>query len=100
MVNCLILARAEAFASKNSVSLAVTDAVGMGAGFIWALMLLGLVREIIGQGKIFGFYILGNWWPKWLIMLLPPGAFITLGLLLGLINHLTKSRSASEGHVH
>jgi len=100
VVNCLILARAEAFASKNSVSLSITDAAGMGAGFVWALMLLGLVREIIGQGKVFGLVILGNWWPKWLIMLLPPGAFITLGLLLGLINHLTKSRPTSEGHVH
>ncbi|MFC1510890.1 electron transport complex subunit RsxE [Candidatus Margulisiibacteriota bacterium] len=82
VVNCIILGRAEAFASKHSPHTAFVDAVGMGVGFTIALLVLGTIREILGSGTIFG---LINFEP-WVIMILPGGAFITLGLLVGLMN--------------
>lgn len=91
VVNCIILARAEAFASKNSVLSSVFDALGMGTGYTLALVVVGSIREILGNGTIFGFDLLGPLgYQKFVIMLLPPGAFITLGLLMGLMNKLTK----------
>ncbi len=94
VVNCLILGRCEAFASKNGVGDSIFDAVGMGLGFTWALTLLGSIREILGMGTIFGFAIPGftSWWTPWTIMVLPAGAFLTLGILLGLMNYLTRSK--------
>ena len=91
VVNCIILGRAEAFASKNSVSRSILDALGMGIGFTLALTVLGSIREILGNGTIFGFELLtGLGYQKFIIMLLPPGAFIALGLLMGLMNKMTK----------
>ncbi len=91
VVNCIILGRAEAFASKNSVFSSILDALGMGIGFTLALTLLGSIREILGNGTIFGFDLLtGLGYQKFIIMLLPPGAFIALGLLMGLMNKMTK----------
>ena len=91
VVNCIILGRAEAFASKNSVSRSILDALGMGIGFTLALTVLGSIREILGNGTIFGFDLLtGLGYQKFIIMLLPPGAFIALGLLMGLMNKMTK----------
>ena len=91
VVNCIILGRAEAFASKNSVSRSILDALGMGIGFTLALTVLGSVREILGNGTIFGFELLtGLGYQKFIIMLLPPGAFIALGLLMGLMNKMSK----------
>ena len=91
VVNCIILGRAEAFASKNSVLSSIIDALGMGIGFTLALIVLGSIREILGNGTIFGFDLLGGLgYQKFIIMLLPPGAFIALGLLMGLMNKLTK----------
>jgi electron transport complex protein RnfE len=91
VVNCIILGRAEAFASKNSVLNSIIDALGMGIGFTLALIVLGSIREILGNGTIFGFDLLGGLgYQKFIIMLLPPGAFIALGLLMGLMNKLTK----------
>ena len=91
VVNCIILGRAEAFASKNSVLSSIIDALGMGIGFTLALIVLGSIREILGNGTIFGFNLLGGLgYQKFIIMLLPPGAFIALGLLMGLMNKLTK----------
>ena len=90
VVNCIILGRAEAFASKNSVFSSILDALGMGIGFTLALTVLGSIREILGNGTIFGFGLLtGLGYQKFIIMLLPPGAFIALGLLMGLMNKLT-----------
>jgi len=82
VVNCMILGRQEAFASRNSVPLAVVDAVGMASGFLFALFALGSVREILGEGKFFGMDLFGAHFEPWVIMILPPGGFLTLGLLL------------------
>lgn len=84
VVNCLILGRAEVFASKHTPFPAFVDALGMGVGFTLALTVLGTVREILGTGTIFGFLR----FEPWVIMILPAGAFITLGLMIGLLNHL------------
>lgn len=86
VVNCVILARAEAFASKNGVVDSALDGIGMGVGFTLALMVLGTVRELIGNGSIFGFDLLGASYKPALIMILPPGGFLALGLLLALYN--------------
>ena len=82
VANCMILGRQEAFASRNSVRLAVFDALGMASGFLFALFALGSVREILGEGKFFGFDLFGSEFEPWVIMILPPGGFLTLGLLL------------------
>ena len=84
VVNCIILGRAEVFASRHNPYLAFVDALGMGAGFTIALLVLATIREIIGSGTIFGFL---NFEP-WVVMILPGGAFITLGLLIGFLNML------------
>ena len=93
VVNCLILGRAEAFASKNPVSRAVFDGLGMGLGFTLALFILGAVRELFGSGAILGFGIFGAGYQPMLLMILPPGAFITLGLLLAAMNKYEAGRS-------
>jgi len=86
VVNCLILGRAEAFASKNPVTNSVADGLGMGLGFTLGLFILGSVRELFGAGAILGFSLFGGTYQPILLMILPPGAFITLGLLLALMN--------------
>jgi len=91
VVNCLILGRAEAFASKMPVHRSISDELGMGLGFTWALTLLGCIREVLGSGSIMGIEILPDM-TEWVIMLLPPGAFLTLGLLVGLMNYLCKDQ--------
>lgn len=88
VVNCLILGRAEAYASKMPVGWSMLDAIGMGVGFTFALTLLGSVRELLGTNNIFGFKILPEAFTPWAIMTSPPGAFITLGFLLALINFI------------
>ncbi len=90
VVNCLILGRQEAFASRNPVHRAIADGLGMGIGFTWALTLLGAVRELFGMGSIFGFQILGAWYKPMIIMVLPAGAFITLGILVGIMNLISR----------
>ena len=91
VVNCMILGRQEAFASRNSVPLAVLDAIGMASGFLFALFALGSVREILGDGSFFGIDLFGPDFEPWVIMVLPPGGFLTLGLLL-LFFSLVKER--------
>lgn len=86
VVNCLILARAEAFAFKNGPMASMFDGIGMGLGFTLALTVLGAVREIIGNGTIFNLQVLPAAYKPALIMILPPGAFLALGLLLAGIN--------------
>lgn len=86
VVNCIILARAEAFASKNGVGDSLFDGIGMGLGFTLALVILGSVRELIGNGSLFGATLLGANYQPALIMILPPGGFLALGLLLALYN--------------
>ncbi len=86
IVNCIILARQEAFASKNNPWRSVIDAFGMALGFTWVLVLLGAVRELLGFGSIAGFRVLGDWFAPWIVMILPAGAFIALGIFVGLQN--------------
>lgn len=86
VVNCLILGRAESFASKNKPFKSIVDGLGMGIGFTLALTILGIVRELFGAGSIFGFELFGKSFEPALIMILPPGAFIALGILVGLLN--------------
>ena len=88
VVNCLILGRAEAFASKNGFVISIIDGLGMGAGFTLALFVLGAVREILGSGALLGFSLFGASYQPFLLMILPPGAFITLGLLLAGMNRI------------
>lgn len=94
IVNCIILGRVEAFASKNIVKFAVVDALGMGVGFTWGLVLLGSIRELLGSGSIFGLTILGDWFTKWIIMILPAGAFIALGFIVAFMNIIEKRLKA------
>ncbi|MCB1051542.1 MAG: electron transport complex subunit E [Acidobacteria bacterium] len=82
VVNCLILGRQEAFASKNPVGLSIADAMGMALGFTLALTLIGGIREILGNGSLLGFSLFGPHFEPWVIMVLPPGGFFTLGGLL------------------
>jgi len=93
VVNCIILGRAEAFASKNSVFLSIADAIGMGAGFTLALVMLGSIRELLGNGSLFGFPVFGGGYEPVLVMILPPGAFFTLGILTGVFSAVAKYRS-------
>jgi len=90
VVNCVILGRAEAFAFGNGVVDSFADGLGMVLGFTMALTILGSIREILGAGSIFGFSLFGAAYEPVLLMILPPGAFLTLGLLIGLINWKTK----------
>ena len=89
VVNCIILARAEAFASKNSVLRSAVDGVGMGIGFTLAITLIGSIREIIGNGTIFGRSVFGANYQPMLLLVLPAGGFIVFGLLIGLVNLVT-----------
>ena len=86
VVNCIILARAEAFASKNTVLHSAADGIGMGIGFTLALTLIGSIREILGNGTIFGATVFGASFKPMLLLILPAGGFIVYGLLLALFN--------------
>ncbi len=94
VVNCLILGRAEAFASKKGVIYSLVDGLGMGLGFTLSLFILGGIREILGNGTIFGLALFGQSFAPALIFILPPGAFIALGLLLGAMNKLSQKKTA------
>ncbi|MBK7630241.1 MAG: electron transport complex subunit E [Ignavibacteriales bacterium] len=96
VVNCIILGRAEAFASKNNPLRSVLDALGNGAGFLISLFVLGSVREIIGSRTIMGFQVLPNGFEPWLIMILPAGAFLTLGLMMGFANMFIERKKNLE----
>jgi electron transport complex protein RnfE len=97
VVNCIILGRQEAFSSKHSVGRSLIDALGMSTGFFLALLILSGIREILGAGTFLGYQVMGAWFKPWIIMILPAGAFITLGILLGialLIENRSKMRRA------
>lgn len=89
VVNCIILGRAESFASRNPILPSIVDALGMGAGFTLALVIVSTVREVLGAGTFFGVPVLPENIPA-LMLILPPGGFITLGCLLGLLNKFQK----------
>ncbi len=92
VVNCIILARAEAFASKNPVIPSIFDGLSMGLGFTFALCLIAFVRELIGSGSLFGLQILGDWYNPAIIFILPPGAFLTLGFIIAGVQKIRNTR--------
>jgi electron transport complex protein RnfE len=92
VVNCIILGRAEAFASKHPLMDSVADGFGMGLGFTLSLLVLGSIREVLGNGTLFNVSAFGPGYFPFLVMILPPGAFITLGFLLALMNRLAAQR--------
>ena len=96
VVNCLILGRQEAFASKNRLPFAVADAAGMATGFTVALIMVGGIREILGSGSFFGIPLFGENFEPWVIMILPPGGFLTLGVLLILFASVKKRRDSRK----
>jgi len=98
VVNCIILGRAEAFASKNGILKSAVDGLGMGLGFTGALTIIGSIREVLGAGSIFGISLFGEAFQPMTIMILPPGAFLTLGLIVMTINIISakKKKGASE----
>ncbi|MBP3336974.1 MAG: electron transport complex subunit E [Clostridia bacterium] len=95
VVNCIILARAEAFASKNTVGASALDGLGMGLGFTMALTLIGAIRELLGAGSLLGINVLGSGFMPATILILPPGAFLVLGIILGVIN-LIKAKKGGD----
>ena len=97
VVNCIILARAEAFASKNGPLISAVDGLGMGLGFTCSITLIGIIRELIGNGSVFGISLLGASYQPMLLFVLAPGGFITFGLVLGIINAITARRQAKAG---
>lgn len=99
VVNCIILGRAEAFASRNPCAVSLIDALGMGLGFTISLIILGSIREIIGMGTIFGVTVFGEGYLPFIVMILPPGAFISLGLLLGIMNRIEAMRHPPKADV-
>jgi len=96
VVNCLILGRQEAFSSKNSPFRAVIDALGMGTGFLIALASLGGIREIFGSRTLLGIQVMPDAFEPWLIMILPAGAFLTLGLMMGFLNYMALRKKSRE----
>lgn len=95
VVNCIILGRAEAFASKNAVWLSAVDGVAMGLGFTSGLLILGTVREILGNGTYFGLPVVAGVLPQVIVMILPAGGFITLGLTIAVANWIEARRKNS-----
>jgi electron transport complex protein RnfE len=96
IVNCIIICRCEVCASKQTPFIAASDALGQSLGFGLALASIAAVRELLGTGGLFGYHLLPAAWPDWVIMVLPPGAFITLGLLLGLVNWFSMRKSGGS----
>jgi electron transport complex protein RnfE len=88
VVNCIVMGRAEAFSSKNPVLKSFLDGIGMGIGFTIIITLIGVIRELLGNGSIFGFNVAPNWYPPFLIFILPPGAFLVIGFLMALHHRL------------
>ena len=99
VVNCLILGRAEAFASKNRVGIAIFDGAGMGVGFTFALFCLGAVREILGNGTLFGIPLFHEAFQPWIVMILPSGGFFSLAVWLLLFNAFERRRAQLQGVV-
>ncbi len=94
IVNCIIICRCEVCASKQGPVIAAADAVGQSLGYALALSSIAIVREVLGTGMVMGFRVLPEAWPDWSIMILPPGAFLTLGVLMGTVSWLTEKKEA------
>jgi len=95
IVNCIILSRAEICACNSGVVRSFVDGLGMGIGFTIALTILGVIRELLGSRTILGYQVLGDSFEPWVLMILPSGAFLTLGLVIGLVTYL-KDRRTTE----
>ena len=96
VVNCLILGRSEAFASKNKPGRAVLDGLGMGVGFTVALLFIGVVREVLGSGTIFGFAVFPDGFQTWTVMVLPSGGFFAMALWLLIVNRIKQKEVEAE----
>ncbi|MCG3179455.1 MAG: Electron transport complex subunit RnfE [Phycisphaerae bacterium] len=104
VVNCIIISRAEICASRQGPGVAIADALGMGGGFLLTLSAMGVIREVIGFGTLFGLRVLPEqvtvggvvMWKAWTIMILPPGAFLTLGVLIGVVNWVQMKKKARQ----
>jgi electron transport complex protein RnfE len=96
VVNCLILGRAEAFASKNTPGRAVLDGLGMGVGFTVALLFIGVVREILGSGSLFGIQVFPGGFQTWTVMVLPSGGFFAMALWLLIVNRIRQKQEDAE----
>ncbi|MCM8773991.1 MAG: electron transport complex subunit RsxE [Candidatus Omnitrophica bacterium] len=92
IVNCIILGRCEGFSSRNSILVSMLDGLGMGLGYSWVLLVLAILREILGSGKLLGISILPNSYNPLIVMVLPAGAFLILGLLLAIMNSIDIKR--------
>ncbi len=97
VVNCIILARAESFASKNTAPASVVDGLGMGVGFTLALLVMGSFREILGNGSFFGLKVFGEAASPALAMILPPGGFLAFGIMIGLVNRFSSVKIKASG---
>lgn len=104
VVNCIILARAEAFASKNPVIDSAMDGLGMGCGFTLAITVIGIIREILGSGSVFGISLFGESFEPMLLALMAPGGFLVFGSVLGIANYFTqkadKKKTEEKGVIH
>lgn len=94
VVNCIILGRAEMFASKNPVLPSIVDGLGMGVGFTAALLAMGIIRELLGAGTVFGIPLLSNFMDPIIIFLLPPGGFFVFGILIAIAGKLSAEGKA------
>ena len=94
VVNCIILGRQEAFSSRNTVARSALDAIGTGGGFMIALLFMGGIREVLGKGSFLGYSIFGPHYEPWVVMILPPGGFLTLGIILLTLSWIQRRREA------
>jgi electron transport complex protein RnfE len=97
VVNCIILGRAEAFASRNNSIMSIADGLGIGLGFTISLSVLGSIRELLGSGTILGFHVMWSSFEPFAFMLKPPGAFVVLGILLGFMNLISQYQARKGG---
>lgn len=100
VVNCLILGRAEVFASKNSLGRSFLDGLGMGVGFTGALLSIGVVREILGSGSLFGISLFPDSFQTWTVMVLPSGGFFVMAVWLLVVNRLKETETDAKTHAH
>lgn len=96
VVNCMILGRAESFAYKNSLLPSIVDGLGMGLGYTIATTSLGILRELIGAGSLFGISLFGPNFEPAIMFIMPPGSFILLGIMMGIFNHLRRKKETSN----
>lgn len=100
VVNCIVLGRAEAFASKHNPLRSIFDGIGMGLGFTLTLVMLGMIREFLSSGSLFGVKMITSWQIDFLLPAAPPGAFIIVGVILGIRNYLTRRAAIKQGKIY